>query len=288
MPWSYPDNVPDVARNWTADEQRRCVEAANAVLDSSGDDEEAIFACIHAAGKERAMNKKIISGPVTFKADSEKTGEFRAVFSTLNVIDLDGDVTLPGAFKDGEAVRISFWGHRWQDLPVGKGQIHADDSEAWVDGAFFLDTEAGRETYQTVKNLGELQEWSYGYDVLEESFGKFEDQDVRFLNRLKVIEVSPVMLGAGVNTRTQAIKTSPPLDSRLRGNDGARHSSKDNEMIQQIHDLAVSLGAKCAESDESDAEGEGKGQGEAGDGKLRTSGASTLAARLAIEVLEME
>lgn len=284
MPWSYPDDVPAVAESWTAEEQRRCVDAANAVLDRSGDEEQAIFACIAAAGKERGMNTKFVRGPVTFK-ESGDAGGFRAVFSTLNVIDKDGDVTLPGAFKDGEAVRISFWGHRWQDLPVGKGVIGSDQQEAWVDGQFFLDTEAGRETYQTVKNLGELQEWSYGYDVLDESYGDFDNQKVRFLRGLKVIEVSPVMLGAGVNTRTQAIKA------------GARHTAKEFEHIQAIHDLAVELGAKCATADDSgDGEGEGKGQGETPldppdtggrDGKLRTPGASTLAARLAMELMEL-
>ena len=46
--------------------------------------------------------------PVTFKADSE--GVVQAVFSTLNVIDKDGDVTMPGAFSE-ERVNIAAWGH---------------------------------------------------------------------------------------------------------------------------------------------------------------------------------
>jgi HK97 family phage prohead protease len=151
------------------------------------------------------MKIKTFQSAMEIKADGQP-GEFRAVFSTFNVIDKDRDVTTPGAFKDGQAVRISYWGHRWQDLPVGKGVIHQDEKQAWVDGAFFLDTMAGRETYQTVKNLGELQEWSYGYDVLDSSFGKFQEQDVRFLRSLDVAEVSPVLLGAGIDTRTERIK----------------------------------------------------------------------------------
>jgi HK97 family phage prohead protease len=220
-----------------------------------------------------AMNTKQC-GPVTLKADAE-SGEFRAVFSTLNVIDRDGDVTLPGAFTDGEEVRISFWGHRWQDLPVGKGVIASDDKEAWVDGQFFLDTDAGRETYQTVKNLGSLQEWSYGFDVLDDASGEFEGQKVRFLKSLKVVEVSPVMIGAGVNTRTEAIKA------------GARHTSKEFEAIQQIHDLAIQLGAKCAEPDDSGGSDEADGQDEAQSGKSRSHEASILAARLNVELLEV-
>ena len=152
------------------------------------------------------MKTKTFQAPVVLKEGAGETGEFSAVFATLNVIDHDGDVTRPGAFRDGQKVRIAYWGHRWQDLPVGKGEIHADEEKAWVDGQFFLDTAAGLETYRTVKNLGELQEWSYGFDVDKWSMGKFGERDVMFLEGLNVHEVSPVLLGAGIGTGTTAIK----------------------------------------------------------------------------------
>lgn len=153
------------------------------------------------------MDKKVFRAPIELK-ESEQPGEFTAIFSTFNVVDHDVDVTLPGAFSEGQKVRISYWGHRWHDLPVGKGVIHSDEEKAWVEGQFFIDTEAGMETYKTVKNLGELQEWSYGFDIDECRFGKFEDRDVRFLEKLTVFEVSPVMLGAGIGTQTVAIKST--------------------------------------------------------------------------------
>lgn len=139
--------------------------------------------------------------------DPQKDGAFTATFATLNVVDSDKDVTVPGAFKDGQAVRIARWGHNWSELPVGKGIIHADDAKATVVGQFFLDTTHGKDTYLTVKQLADLQEWSYGYDVLDSEAGQFEGQDVRFLKSLDVIEVSPVMLGAGIGTRTESIKS---------------------------------------------------------------------------------
>jgi uracil-DNA glycosylase family 4 len=52
MPWSV-ENPPSVAKNWTAEQKRKCVAAANAVLDDGGTDEDAIFACINAAGKSK-------------------------------------------------------------------------------------------------------------------------------------------------------------------------------------------------------------------------------------------
>ena len=142
--------------------------------------------------------------------DADK-GEVVAVFATLNVIDSDGDVTPPGAFEDGAKVRISAYGHKsWEGvLPVGKGSIREIGTEAVMAGRFFMDTEAGADTFKVVKELGEdgLQEWSYGYDPVEYSFGEFGDQHVRFLNKLKVHEVSPVLLGAGVGTRLLTAKS---------------------------------------------------------------------------------
>lgn len=136
-------------------------------------------------------------------------GTVVAVFSKLGVVDHDGDVTVKGAFSDGASVRISAYGHKsWEGkLPVGKGTIREVGDEAVMDGRFFLDTTDGRDTFAVVKELGDLQEWSYGYDAVKYSFGDHEGQNVRFLEELKVHEVSPVLLGAGIDTRTVSAKS---------------------------------------------------------------------------------
>lgn len=135
-------------------------------------------------------------------------GAVRAVFSTFKAIDADGDVTMPGAFDDGANVRISAYGHSsWHgELPVGRGKIKVEDDRAVLEGKFFTSTLRGKETFETIKQMGDLQEWSYGYDVVESEDGEFEGQPVRFLKKLKVHEVSPVLLGAGVGTQTISIK----------------------------------------------------------------------------------
>lgn len=141
--------------------------------------------------------------------DADK-GEVAAVFSTFDVIDSDKDVTPPGAFEEGAKAPISAYGHTsWSGAPpVGKGSIRQTKTEAIFDGRFFMDTKEGHDTFVAVKELAEdgLGEWSYGYDPVEFSFGEFKGQDVRFLKKLKVHEVSPVLLGAGVNTRTLVAK----------------------------------------------------------------------------------
>jgi hypothetical protein len=141
---------------------------------------------------------------------AETPGSFRAVFSTLNVIDKDGDVTLPGAFEKDAPVNIAAWGHNWGDLPSGDGKIAEEGEEAIIAGAFYLGTPQGDATYETLKQRFERgtidQEWSYGFQVVESDFGTFQGREVRFLKRLKVFEVSPVMVGAGENTRTLDVK----------------------------------------------------------------------------------
>jgi HK97 family phage prohead protease len=153
------------------------------------------------------MNTKSLAH---IEVKDEDKGQITAVFATLNVVDSDGDVTLPGAFENGAKVRISAFGHRSWDgaLPVGKGTIREVKDEAILDGQFFLDTPEGRSTFAVVKSLGEdgLQEFSYGYDPVEFSYGEHDDRPVRFLKKLKVHEVSPVLLGAGVGTRLLSAK----------------------------------------------------------------------------------
>lgn len=148
---------------------------------------------------------KTITG---FTIKSAEKGEVEAVFSTFNVIDKDGDVTLPGAIKDGAEVVISAYGHQshYGALPVGKGVIRTTETDAKVEAKFFLNTTAGRETFEVVKELGPLGEWSYSLHDVVSKAGEINGQRVNFLESIFVKEVSPVLIGAGVNTRTLVAK----------------------------------------------------------------------------------
>src|SRR5690606_16991362 len=93
-------------------------------------------------------------------------------------------------------------------MPVGMGTIHVEGNEAILKGRFFLDTTAGRDTFAVVKALGEAQEWSYGFSVLESEKDTKDGKPIRVLKDLDVFEVSPVFVGAGVNTRTRSAKSA--------------------------------------------------------------------------------
>lgn len=158
--------------------------------------------------------------------DVEK-GIVEIVFATLEAKDLDDDWTLPGAFPD-ELVTVSAYGHAsWgggmDGLPVATAQMFNTGKEARASLQFFMDTTPGMETFRTMKNLGALGQYSYGYDVLELGELTPELRSIgvsRVLKTLKVHEISPVLRGAGVGTRTVSAKQSKAItdadDAKLK------------------------------------------------------------------------
>ncbi len=94
--------------------------------------------------------------------DAEK-GIVTAAISKFGVKDHDSDLTLSGAFGD-QKVLISAYEHgSWMGaLPVGRGTISEKDGEAIAELKFFMSTAHGREHFEVIKAMGDLQEWSYG------------------------------------------------------------------------------------------------------------------------------
>lgn len=153
-----------------------------------------------------------------FKGDDD--GKVSAVFSVFNTLDSDGDVVVPDAiksgFKSGSVPMV--WAHKW-DMPIGKGEIKQDGDKATFEGSFFMDTDSGKEAYNLVKAMGDLQQWSFGYRVNDSERGAFEDEgkdmEARYLKDLSVYEVSPVLVGANQETYTMAIKSNNELLKEL-------------------------------------------------------------------------
>ena len=152
---------------------------------------------------------------LTLALDGEQEGSFTARIATLApAVDKDGDVTLPGAFKDGQRVLVSAYQHgSWGGaLPIGDGVIATDQGAAYVKGRFWLNTQLSRDTYEAVKAAGDLQQYSYGYNILGASTDPGElaayPGASQILKSLDVIEISPVLVGAGVNTGTLSIKSA--------------------------------------------------------------------------------
>jgi hypothetical protein len=146
---------------------------------------------------------------LTLQVKDADEGIVVAQFAQLNVVDHDGDVTLPGAFRKGAPVAVSPYAHasmRGSSAPVAKGTITEAGDFALAELQYNLKTHAGREAFETVRFMGDDQEWSYGYDIVDAEFGMHDGRRVQFLKDLDVFEISPVLRGAGVGTRTVSAK----------------------------------------------------------------------------------
>lgn len=152
-------------------------------------------------------NKIFTSSGIEFKAGEQ--GVFEAVFATMNVIDFDGDLTLPGAFGTQRTI-VEAWNHATSQPPIGEGVVSERGNEAIITGRLFLDTAAGKEHYHVLRERGEAQEWSYSFRVLDSERGTYEGKSVNVLRRLEVWGVGPVTRAAGLGTRTTSVKSSEP------------------------------------------------------------------------------
>lgn len=180
------------------------------------------------------MDTKTLTAPIELMENGPE-GAVVARIATLDVVDRDGDLTVSGAFGSVEDIKVSPFNHSSAyggALPVGVGKVFERGGAAFFQGLLFLDTFGGRELHTTLKRLsqaGAPSEWSYGFEVVESEDAMRRGQRVRVLKRLALFEVSPVLRGAGIGTRTVSVKSgvheaaarsaAMPVDSRFRAND---------------------------------------------------------------------
>ena len=135
------------------------------------------------------------------------------MIATYGVVDKDGDVTEPGAHKDGQKAVVSPYQHSSMGsaLPVGTAVLKTERNRTVAHGQYFMDIPEGRSAFLTMKRLHDqgLGEWSYGYEVVDAEMGELDGRRVRYLKQLDVFEVSHVLRGAGVGTRTLTAKDAP-------------------------------------------------------------------------------
>lgn len=159
------------------------------------------------------MDTKHFVATLNFKDMAE--GEVIAAFSVFNEKDSDGDVVLPSFFTSGQDAPMAAWGHDWGSLPPGRGTILTTPTHAEFHGRFFVNTTHGRDTYLTVKEMAGLQEWSFGFRILDAESGEMGGERVRFLKRGEVYEVSPVLVGANRNTQTLFVKSGQSFEAQI-------------------------------------------------------------------------
>lgn len=157
------------------------------------------------------MALKVFRG-LTIK-DADK-GEVEADVCTLGVVDKDGDIVRAGSLGGKAAVIMSEWGHDaiYGNRPAGKGTLVESNGRLRFKGRVFLNTTGGRETFEVLKEMGEDQEWSFGFQVTGWENPSEDEKKAgawRIITKMAAFEVSPVLIGAGVNTGTASLKAAP-------------------------------------------------------------------------------
>jgi hypothetical protein len=144
--------------------------------------------------------KKIFSGNVKSQPD----GEISCVFSTLEVIDLQGDITKKGAFGR-QSVRIRPWNHDMSGPPIGEGVIEERGNQAIMIGHLFMSMVSARDHFEAMRALKSV-EWSYQFEIDKYHYETIQGKSVRILEKLTVFSVDPVDQAAGIDTRLLLLK----------------------------------------------------------------------------------
>lgn len=164
----------------------------------------------------------------------DDAGHGLARIATLSAIDHDGDTYTKGAFswKNGGDQWVSILpAHDRKAMPLGKARVYEEGDAAFAELHLNLNSAIGREWHSALKfdleKGGSVVEWSYGYAVLDHVKEARDGKQVRVLKRLNIDEVSPVVRGAGVGTRTLSLKSRD--DDNL--DEEAMEAVKDAEQI---------------------------------------------------------
>ena len=195
------------------------------------------------------MERKVFSVS-ELKLDDDG-GTFEAVFATLDAIDKDGDSYDPGVIGK-QNVAISQWNHgSWGEgakaLPIGVGKIFERQNKAIVQGEFDMEDADAVKTYKKLKYLnskGHNVEFSFALPDTDYRFEDREGREVRVFTRISVPEVSPVLLGAGVDTELLSIKGSNDMSNPNDKNDDRSPSMRLTDHINQTAEAIEKLSAR--------------------------------------------
>ncbi len=216
----------------------------------------------------------------SFKALDDAKGIFEAIVAVFNNVDRIGDKILPGAFKDtladweakGRPIPVIF-SHQWENLDAHIGEVIAGkevEEGLYIKAQLDMEEDFASRVWKKMK-AGTLAEFSFAYDIVDAAQVKADGNWIQELRKLDLLEVGPCLVGMNPDTQLLGVK------------EGRRNATKDAARIQSIHDLTCELGAKCAEPSQDDDSSDD----EAGDGKSKQKRSSTLAERVALELIEL-
>jgi HK97 family phage prohead protease len=189
---------------------------------------------------------KTLSVPLTLK-DGD-IGEFEAVFSTFDVVDLDGDIVKRSAITEGQKIPL-LWGHDSHSMPIATGVVSTTDKHAVVRGQF-IDSTAGRDAHQTVKATAGMQELSWGFQITEANDVAKDGKTYREISGTDMFEASFVLRGAAGPGRTGVTGIKTTLKDQIdQASKTVREAiDRAKEVSRLRFDEGKTLGVESAES----------------------------------------
>jgi len=180
--------------------------------------------------------KHFLSSRFSCKADARGAGAFYGYASVFFVRDSQGDIVLPGAFRqsllDGARTVPLLWQHR-PDAPIGiVADLKEDDVGLYIAGQLNMDVAQAREAYALLAS-GAPDGLSIGYEVEESRFDP--DTGARLLMSVKLWEISLVTFPANDEARVTAVKHSDMA-----------HEGSDMLTAGEEKRVAEALGRLCA------------------------------------------
>lgn len=180
--------------------------------------------------------------------DLSDEGTFTGYGSVNGNVDSYGERVMPGAFaaslakhrREGSQV-LMLWQHNPSE-PIGVWEDLAEDSKGlWGKGRLLLDIQRAREVHTLAKNraIGGL---SIGYREVKVT----PDGNVRNLDELDLLEISPVAFPANRRARIESVKSERMEEFARRLRDGDPMPTKDFEDILREAGVPKSMATQIA------------------------------------------
>lgn len=139
---------------------------------------------------------------------------FEGYASVFHHRDHDGDIVVPGAFKQSLATRglpRSLYQHNVKQVPSVIRHAEEDAKGLLVRGEF-IDSTLGRDVYAEVKSGG-IDQFSIGYTVKKSRLDR--EKNARLLEQVDLFEVSWVTFPANDHARVTRVKQKPADERAL-------------------------------------------------------------------------
>lgn len=134
---------------------------------------------------------------------------FAGYGSTFHNIDLDGDVIEPGAFKASlqEMTPKFLLMHNMRDLPIGIfPTIQEDKKGLFLIAEMPLDDDKVRGRIVPQLKTGSINSLSIGFEIQDSEIKKIDRKRIRFIQKVKLFEVSLVTIPANPQAQITAMK----------------------------------------------------------------------------------